>query len=393
MSIRPRERKDLSLAEIIPELDVKRAKRYSRARLAIMAANMAVTAAELAIFGMSGGSSRLQRLIRRRVQQPDFATAAYAAVTLTGAGLLAIPRGYLGGYLVERGFGLTKQAPADWLADRLKALGLSMALETPVLTAIYAAIRRRPRDWWLLLSAAAVPFTVLLVNLGPVLIAPIFNTYDALEDPALEERIKRLAQRAGIEVADVYRMDMSRQTEKANAFFTGLGGTKRIVLADTLLDRFDAEEVEAVVAHELGHQVHGDIWRLIAFSGAATFAGLFALSRLAPALIERLSHRRDVGRLDEESSLPFLALAGGLIGVVATPINAWFNRSIERRTDRFALTITGNGRAYVSAMQRLAGQNLTDPNPSKAVVLLLYTHPPVAERIDMACRADRGSVR
>jgi STE24 endopeptidase len=126
-------------------------------------------------------------------------------------------------------------------------------------------MRRRPRDWWLILSGAAVPLTVVLSNLAPVLLMPLFNRFDPLRDEALASRVRALADRSGVRISDVFEMDMSRQGEKPNAMFTGLGNTKRIVLGDTLLSKFPEDEVEAVVAHELGHQVNGDIWRLIGF--------------------------------------------------------------------------------------------------------------------------------
>jgi STE24 endopeptidase len=176
-----------------------------------------------------------------------------------------VPLGLLGGWVVERRFGLSKQPLRDWFGDELKGLGLALALQPALLSGAWVVIRRRPNDWWLVLSALTVPLSVLFGALAPVLIMPLFNTFEPLNDAALAERVRALAKRSGVRVADVYGVDMSRQTEKPNAFFAGLGRTKRIALGDTLTEKFPAAEVEGVVAHELGHQVHADIWKLIGF--------------------------------------------------------------------------------------------------------------------------------
>ena len=234
------------------------------------------------------------------------------------------------------------------------------------------------------MAGATVPLTVLLSNLAPVVIMPLFNRFEPLGDRALAERVRALAARAGVPIADVYGMDMSRQTEKPNAFFTGLGNTKRIVLGDTLIERFAPEEVEGVVAHELGHQVHGDIWRLIALGGGMGFAGAYAVSRLAPPLVRRTAGKTGVTELGDEASLPLLGLVLTVFGFVAAPVQAAVGRAIERRTDRYALELTGNGAAYAATMARLASQSLADPDPPAAVVFFLYGHPPIAERIATA---------
>jgi STE24 endopeptidase len=181
-------------------------------------------------------------------------------------------------------------------------------------------------------------------------------------------------------------MDMSRQSEKPNAFFTGLGNSKRIVLGDTLLERFAGDEIEGVVAHELGHQVHGDIWRLIGFSVGMGFGLAWLLSRLAPPVVRRGERWTGVSDIADVASLPVLALLLTALGIVVMPAQAAFSRAIERRTDRYAIELTRNGDAYARAMVKLAAQSLADPDPPRPVVFLLYSHPPIAERIRAARR-------
>ena len=374
----------------IPGLDVKKAKRYSRVRLGVFAASTAFGLARSLWLADRGRSRRLKDVVTQAVPDQRLSGPAFLA-TIAGASWLAsLPVSYLGGHLVERRFDLTRQTTGGWLGDAAKGLGLGLALQVPLMAGAFAVIRRRPNDWWLVLSGVAVPLTVLAGQLAPVLILPLFNRFDPIADDALRNRIRGLAERAGVSIADVYQMDMSRQSEKPNAFFTGIGRSKRIVLGDTLLERFEPGEVDAVVAHELGHQVHGDMWRMIALSGGTGFAAAYALHRVAPWLIRRTSDRTGVSDIGDEAALPLISAVMSVLGFVIGPLMAAFSRAIERRTDRFALELTGDGAAYAAAMERLATQSLADPDPPAPVVFMLYSHPPVAERI-AAARAFAGS--
>ena len=365
-------------------MDVPKAKRYSRARLAMLGLSTSWSIARLTWFALGRRSARLRAWSGRTAPDPRLAGPAYLATAAGFSWLSSLPVGYLGGHLIERRFALTKQSNQGWLADQAKGLLLGLALQVPLTTAVFAVIRQRPRDWWLVLAGATVPLAVLLSNLAPVLIMPLFNRFEPVTDPALADRIRRLADEAGVPIAGVFTMDMSRQTEKPNAFFTGLGNTKRIVLSDTLIERFTSEEIDAVVAHELGHQVHGDIWRLIGFSGALGFANAYLLKLLTPPLVARTAARTGVRRLGDEASLPLLGLVMTVLGVASAPIQAAFSRQIERRTDQFALEATRRGDAYAAAMTRLATESLADPDPPPLVVFFLYSHPPIAERIATA---------
>jgi STE24 endopeptidase len=373
----------------IPGLDVTRAKRYSRTKLAVLLLSTLWSVARLAWFASDRRAARLNASIAGRVPDRRLSAPAFFTATVALSWLSSLPVAYAGNYQVERRFGLTKQSTGGWLGDQAKGLLLGMLLQTPLLTAAYAVMRRRPRDWWLIIAGASVPLTVALSNLAPVLLMPIFNRFQPLRDEALAARVRALAARGGVRISDVYEMDMSRQSEKPNAMFTGLGNTKRIVLGDTLLAGFSDDEVEAVVAHELGHQVHGDIWRLIGFGAGAGFGIAWLLSRIAPLVLRRTRERTGVSEVADEASLPLLALLMTAMGLVLMPVQAAFSRAIERGADRFAVELTRNGDAYVRAMQRLAAQSLADPDPPRPVVVMLYSHPPIVERIRAAREAGR----
>jgi STE24 endopeptidase len=214
---------------------------------------------------------------------------------------------------------------------------------------------------------------------------PIFNKFEPLKDRALAERITRLAEEQGVHVSAIMQMDMSKQTKTPNAFFAGLGNTKRIVLADTLLEGFTPDEVEVVLAHELGHQVHRDIWKLIGLGTLATVATSYVVHRLAPPLLARVGPRlglRVEQGVADVAALPLLGLLASGISLALSPAhNAITRNLVEHRADRYALELTGNAGAFVSAMEKLGRMSLADPQPPALVKYLLYTHPPLQERI------------
>ena len=368
----------------IPGLDVAKAKRYSRTKLAALLLSTLWTLARLAWFASDRRAARLQASIASGIPDRRLAAPAFFAATTALSWLSSLPVAYFGSHEVERRFGLTKQSSRGWLGDQAKSLLLGVLLQTPLLTGAYAVIRRRPRDWWLIIAGASVPLTVALSNLAPVLLMPLFNRFQPLRDEALAGQVRALAARGGVRISDVYEMDMSRQSEKPNAMFTGLGSTKRIVLGDTLLARFPPDQIEAIIAHELAHQVHGDIWRLIGFGAGAGFGMAWLLSRIAPLAVRRTSEQTGVSELADEASLPVLALLMTAMGFVLMPMQAAFSRAIERRADRFAVELTRNGEAYARAMEGLAAQSLADPDPPRPVVVMLYSHPPIVERIRAA---------
>jgi STE24 endopeptidase len=368
----------------IPGLDMAKAKRYSRTKLAVLLLSTLWTVARLAWFASDHRAARLKASVEHGLPDKRLAPAAFFALTTALSWLSSLPVAYVGGHEVERRFGLSKQSTGGWLGDQAKGLLLGVLLQTPLLTAAYAVIQRRPRDWWLIIAGASVPLTVALSNLAPVLLMPLFNRFEPLHDEALAARIRSLAARGGVPISDVYEMDMSRQSEKPNAMFTGLGNTKRIVLGDTLLAGFSQDEVEAVVAHELGHQVHGDIWRLIGFGAGAGFGMAWLLSRIGPLAVLRTRQQTGVSDIADEASIPVLALLMTAMGVFLMPVQAAFSRAMERRADRFAVELTRNGAAYARAMEGLAAQSLADPDPPRPVVVLLYSHPPIVERIRAA---------
>jgi STE24 endopeptidase len=311
---------------------------------------------------------------------PWFTVIAYVGLLTLVTELGGLPIGFYSGFLLERRYGLSQEGLGGWLRDQAKSLGLSLVLGAVAVTAIYAFIRRDPHGWWMSAGLVFTLFTVGLANLAPVLILPLFYKVKPLDRDALRVRLLALAERAGARVLGAYEWGLGQKTRKANAALAGLGSTRRILVSDTMLAEYSEDEIEVVLAHELGHHVHGDIWKGLLFESAAILAGFYAAARLleAGAVWAGLSGPDDV------ASLPLLLLAAGGVLVALRPAAYAMSRAYERSADRFALTMTRNPGAFISAMRRLSVQNLAEEQPSRLTQWLFYSHPPVHERIATA---------
>jgi STE24 endopeptidase len=371
-----------------PPLDdpawLARARRYRRDRLRWFLVDLA------AGLLVSGLAIRLrlpfavQQRIARRLRARKVADAAVIAGYAAGAWLLGIPSRAWRDLVLERRYELSTQRTSAWLVDQLMAFALRLPVETVAGLGILTAVRRWPGRWWLAVSLATAPLAALFSFLFPVVVAPRFNRYRPLDDKTLAERLQAQAAAAGIEVSAVLVTDLSRRTRKANAFFTGLGRTRRIVLGDTLLTTFPPDEVAVILAHELAHQVHRDLWRLLLASTAQVTLTTWLAQRAAEQVTRRFGRHLGIERLDRPAALPLLAWLATLAGLVLMPATNAFSRHIERQADRFALELTGDTRAFVRAMARLAAQNLSDPAPPRLERWLLGSHPALAERIAAA---------
>ena len=365
-----------------------RAREYSHLKETLALTATAFDLSSSTAFLAFGGARSLNRWLLPSARPSLGRRIGYQSVSALLSWLTALPLGYYSGHVVEHRYQLSNQPGLGWAIDAVKGKAISLPLEVALLEGVYYAIERWPRRWWLICAGAVIPLTALLAQLFPVLIAPRFNRYEPLRDVALAARLEALSARAGVTVAGVQQMDMSRRTSKANAFFTGIGPTKRIVLGDTLLEQFDADEIEGVVAHEAGHQAHRDIWRFVALSGLMTLVSAKAVDELASRVLRAAPRLTGTDTLADRRSLPVLGLAFAIVGLALTPVQLTYSRHIERRADSFAIALTRNPRAYASAMQRLATSNLSDPQPSRLTTWLLHSHPPIAERIAAAERSE-----
>ena len=298
------------------------------------------------------------------------------------ASLLELPLSYYSGFVLLHRFGQSNQDLRGWVVDQLKGLLISAPLGLIVLELVYLALRLTGGWWWAWTGAGMLVFTVILSNLAPILIMPLFNKFVPLGDEHAElaGRLMQLAERANTKVRGVYKFDMSKRTKAANAALTGLGNTRRIVLGDTLINEFSPDEIETVLAHELGHHVHKDILVLMTFGTLMTLGGLYLASL---ALHWAAGYFGFTGPADI-AGLPALGIVLGAFGLLTQPLDNAISRWRERMADEYALQSTGKAQAFASAFIRLANQNLGEVDPEKWVVFMFYDHPPLGERIKMA---------
>ncbi|GAB4513707.1 MAG: hypothetical protein Kow0047_25400 [Anaerolineae bacterium] len=375
-----------------PEIDPQRQERaraYGRLRRRVTALNLLLTVAFLLAWWLTGITFALRDVT---ASLPAWAALAIYALILGLAYLIVqAPLTWYSGYVLPHRYGLSTQTPRQWLADEAKATLLGSALGLALLEGVYALMRSRPDTWWLWAAISYLGVTVVLAQLAPVLIAPLFYKFTPLiersDDPEqrardqdLARRLTALAERAGTRVRGVYAFDISRTTTAANAALMGLGATRRIVLGDTLLDHYTPDEIEAVLAHELGHHVHGDLGKNILLATGLMF-GSFYLAHLA---LQWGIRRFGFQGLADLAAMPWFLLVLTAWAVFTMPLqNAW-SRWRERLADRYALESTGRPSAFKAAMIRLANQNLAELDPPRWAVWLLYSHPPIGQRIRLA---------
>jgi len=343
-------------------------KAYGRLRRGLMLGGMARSFASLASAAYALGPLVEPKTGRR---ESPLRRGALVVSFLVISTLIELPADYVEGLAFERRYGLSKQTDADWLAEKGKEIGVTIAVAVPLVELLAFAIERLPRSWPLVATAGSLPLLVLANVLVPTFIAPLFNTFTPIEGE-FATRIRELAARFGAGDAALLRVDMSKQTEKANAYVTGLLGTKRIVIGDTLLDRFEPEETIFVVAHELGHYVTGDVWRSVGLGTLAAAAIFFGSRTLADRPGKPLASAAGLARL-------FFAMS--LLGTLAGPPLAAFSRAREREADRFALAATADGKSGAAAFTRLRERNLAEDEQPRWMEVLFSSHPSLRSRI------------
>jgi len=369
--------------EIDPERQ-KRAKQYAHINRRLMVLDLCISGLYMLAWLFLGWSQALKDWLIRFTTN-DWLLVLFFVMIMGGIlFIINLPLSFYQGYVLPHRFELSTQKLSGWITDQVKGILLGGVLGMIVLEIIYAILREFPTFWWLWAAGILLVFNVILANLAPTLIMPLFNKFVPLgeEHADLADRLMLLAKRSGTYVRGVFTFDMSRRTKQANAGLTGLGNTRRIIIGDTLLNEFTPDEIETIMAHELGHQVNKDIPLGILFGGLTTLVGLYLASVVLNWGVEFFHFEGPA----DIAAFPLFVLVLGLYGLVTMPIENGFSRWRERRADEYALSLTHNGTAYASALKRLANQNLADADPEEWVEWLLYSHPALGKRIAMAER-------
>ena len=386
------------------EIDAERqqkAREYARIRLRI-SLSVIIVVALAACFVIGFG---LDKWLRNQVQganswllllnwQPHpgwypLQLLAYFLLIFVGYEIITLPVSYYSGFILPHRYGISIMTLKAWLADLGKSFLLSIILEAGFISLVYALLAFQPQTWWLWVAAIILFFSVIMANLAPVLLFPLFNKFTPLPEGELTQRLLALTDRAHTRVRGVFSMEMSNKTTAANAALMGLGNTRRIVIGDTMLDRYTTDEIEVVLAHELGHHVHHDIWRLIITQTILTLGGLYVANLVLHWVVDTQHFYLS---LTDAATLPFFFIFTGIFSMLIMPIGNAISRTMEYQADEYALQATGKTEVFKSAMTRLANQNLAEIEPPPLVEFLFHSHPSIAKRLKHADEfATRGN--
>jgi len=373
-------------AVAVPDPSEKAVRYYTSGNLIWVGEQLLAIALPLLLL-FSGLSARLRTVASQLAHGRFYPTLVIYLVLLSVLlFLVELPLSYYVGFVREHAYGLSSQRFAKWLGDALKGLGVGLVIGALVLWVPYWLLGKSPQRWWLWTGMLALPFYTLTLLVAPLWIAPLFNKFGPMKDPALEAVVLETARRAGVEGARVFEVDKSVDTKKVNAYVTGIGGSKRIVLWDTLLGKLSPAQTRFIVGHELGHYVLGHVWTSVLVSSALTLLGLLGAHLLSGFLLSRFGARMGFAALSDVASLPLLMLLLAVFSLVITPAALAFSRYHEREADRFGLELTRDNHAAATAFVALQQENLAVPRSGWLYKLTRASHPPIGERVDFINR-------
>jgi STE24 endopeptidase len=360
--------------------DSPEARRYNRIHRWLGLADFVVGSAFLVVLLVTGWTGWLRDLaLRRGFQNYALAVFLYLFFLLLISKVLGFGLDYYG-FRLERKFQLSTQKFQSWLWDEAKGFLLGLVLAGIVVELLYFMIRQSQQHWWLITWALFMGLFILLAQLAPVVLFPIFYKFEPLENEDLRRRLVLLSEHAGTRVRGVYRWKLSEKSKKANAALTGLGNTRRIILADTLLDNYAPEEIEAVLAHELGHHVHRHILKSIFVQAGITLLGFWAANFVLHYAVDHHMFEE----LSDFANLPLLALTATALSLLLMPALNAYSRFNERQADRYAFESITSVEPFISSMNKLAQQNLAERTPAKWIEVLFHSHPAISKRVAAA---------
>jgi STE24 endopeptidase len=369
-----------------PRFEVKvtdEMRRHSRIEESLYFVGTAYSLAVLALLLVSGAARRMRDLSMRVTKKPFVVAMLTVSLFVLATTLLELPLTYYADYVVPHQFDLSDQSLGSWLLDGLKGLAVSLVLSAIVGALALLAIRRC-RRWWLVLWLGSIPLILLMVVVQPIVLDPIFNKFEPLQNQQLKAKLLDLASRAGIEGGRVYQVNKSKQTKTMNAYVNGIGPTKRIVMWDTLLAKMTDDEILAVMGHEMGHYVLNHMWKGLGFGLALSFVVFFFGQKIYDRGIETRGARWGLTGRGDPASLPWLLLIAGVIGFFLSPVTNGFSRHVEHEADIFSLELTHLNEPMARAFVKFAEDSKRDPYPNRFLEFWRYSHPSLGRRIEFA---------
>jgi STE24 endopeptidase len=366
--------------------DSPEARRYNRLQRRLSVADFVIGGAFLVALMVTGWSGWLRDLaLRRGFQNYTLSRFIYLFFLLLLGKALGFGLDYYG-FRLERKFQLSNQSVRSWLWDEAKGFLVGLVMAAVIVELLYFMIRESPQHWWIITWAIFMGLFILLAQLAPVVLFPIFYKFEPLDNEDLRRRLVQLGERAGTRVRGIYRWKLSEKSKKANAALTGLGSTRRIILADTLLDNYAPEEIEAVLAHELGHHVHKHILKSIVVQAGITLLGFW----IANFVLHYAVDRQMFEELSDFANLPLLAITITVLSILLMPALNAYSRYNERQADRYAFESIASVAPFISSMNKLAQQNLSERTPSRWIEVLFHSHPAISRRVAAAEAWDRA---
>lgn len=352
-------------------------KKYSNTKLVLSIFEAVVSFILLLLFVWLGYSTRLEYYLRLSLANDYLLLIIYVLALGIMSSILFSPLNYYIGFYLEHKYNLSNQTFWKWIWEGMKGTLVGSVIGLPLLLLFYFVLKSFGIMWWFPFAVLMFIFSVVLAQILPIVIMPIFYKITPINNENLKERIVALSKDAGLKVENVFKFNMSKNTKKANAAFTGLGKTKRILLGDTLLDNYSNDEIETVIAHELGHYKKKHIIKNIAIGTISSFLTFFLIAQLHKLSLSWFSFTN----ITQISSLPLLALWGALIGLIQTPISNYMSRRFEYEADRYAIASTNKTEAFINTLEKLTEQNLGDREPHPLVEWFFYSHPSIKNRI------------
>ena len=356
------------------------AKKYARTHQIFSLVETLVFVSVILILIFTGLSLRIESFAFEITSNNYLALLVFFAIIGIAEGVISFPLGYYSDYYLEHRYGLSNQSLKGYFTEKMKGLALGIILGVPLLLAFYYILMTFGDNWWLILGVFMFFVSVILGRITPTIIMPLFYKFKPLENDELKSAILDLCRKTGVHVKGIYTFNMSKDTKKANAAFTGMGRTKRIILGDTLVENFSKEEIEMVFSHEMGHYKKNHIIKIITVSTILTFAGLYITANLYEASLGYFGF----SGISEIAAIPLLFLYLSIYGLITSPVSNIFSRKFEWEADTFALETTKNKPAFISAMEKLADQNLAEKSPNKVIEFLFHSHPSIEKRIQFA---------
>ena len=356
------------------------AKRYSYLKYTLSIIETVYTLIILFDFLMFGLSKLLAGYLLRISAHSLFIVPAYLFIISIAYYLLNFPLNFYQSYTLEHKFSLSNQKIKDWFKDQVKAGVLSYIIALILIAMFYSTLRYFGQTWWLVLSGFWIFFSLVLAKLTPTLIIPLFFKYKKLSDETLRQKILNLAQRMEVKILDCFEIDFSKKTLKANAAFVGWGKTRRVILADTLKDKYSYDEIEVILAHEFAHYKLKHLIKLVLINSAVTILCFYIIFKTNGEVLNVFG----LASLSDVAALPVVFSYFLLFGFLMQPLENFISRRFETNADKHALKITGSKEAFISTMDKLASQNLADRNPHPVIKFFFFDHPPIDERINLA---------